>query len=52
VRESLEQLAQAHGIAPTYRDIWGREHGVSDETLRVLLGGVGVAAGDDAAIAA
>ena len=35
--DALLRLARAHGIAPAYLDVWGREHRVSERTLRALL---------------
>ena len=49
-RAPLERLAEAHGIACTYRDIWERDHTVSDDTLRALLSAMGVDAAGDAAV--
>ena len=44
----LAELAQAHGIALRFHDIWGNEHEVEDATLRALLASMEVAASDDA----
>lgn len=53
---ALSRLAQAHGIGLRYHDIWGMLHDVSDDTLRSLLGAMGVSvstgAEADAALAA
>jgi malto-oligosyltrehalose synthase/4-alpha-glucanotransferase len=38
----LAELARLHGIAPDYTDIWGKRHGVADETLVALLAEFGV----------
>lgn len=46
--EILERLAQAHGIALEYRDIWGALHRVPESTLRALLAAMGVSAENDA----
>ncbi len=35
--DALLRLAQAHGIAPSYLDVWGKQHRVSERTLRALL---------------
>ena len=45
--DALLRLAQAHGIAPTYRDVWGKEHRVSERTLRALLKAMAVDADTD-----
>ncbi|TMH02187.1 MAG: hypothetical protein E6H67_15465, partial [Betaproteobacteria bacterium] len=45
--DALLRLAQAYGIAPTYRDVWGTEHRVSDRTLRALLSAMAVDADTD-----
>ncbi len=50
--EALERLANLHGIARDYHDVWGNRHQVSDATLRALLKAMGIAAIDDAAAAA
>ncbi|HEX4882529.1 MAG TPA: 4-alpha-glucanotransferase, partial [Casimicrobiaceae bacterium] len=42
--DGLHRLAQAHGIALDYHDIWGRLHRVDDEALRMLLGAMHVPA--------
>jgi len=38
----LARLASAAGIAPTWHDVTGREHQVSDDTRRALLAGMGL----------
>jgi (1->4)-alpha-D-glucan 1-alpha-D-glucosylmutase len=48
----LAELAERHGIATAYFDIWGKRHEASRETLRALLGAIGVDATDDSAVAA
>jgi (1->4)-alpha-D-glucan 1-alpha-D-glucosylmutase len=45
--DALLRLAQSHGIAPTYRDVWGKEHRVSERTLRALLSAMAVDADTD-----
>ncbi len=53
---ALEHLAQQHGIALAWHDIWGHAHRASPATLIALLEAMGVAAGTpdavDAALAA
>src|SRR5207248_1363254 len=46
---ALLRLAQVHGIAPSYADVWGKEHRVPEHTLRTLLSAMGVSAESDAA---
>lgn len=48
----LQELARLHGIAPDYVDIWGKRHGVADETLVALLAEFGVDATTPQAIEA
>jgi len=44
---SLTRLAAAHGIQPTWYDIWGNAHHVTETTLRALLAAMHVAAAND-----
>jgi (1->4)-alpha-D-glucan 1-alpha-D-glucosylmutase len=44
---ALRALALRHGIAPSYRDIFGVEHAAPDATLRALLAAMGVDAERD-----
>ncbi|MDW8399574.1 MAG: 4-alpha-glucanotransferase [Acetobacteraceae bacterium] len=39
--EALRRIAAAHGIAPTWRDVWGEERAVSPDTLRAVLAALG-----------
>lgn len=48
----LDRLAAAYGIEPSYTDIWQRQHVISPETKRALLGAMGVGADSDAEIKA
>jgi (1->4)-alpha-D-glucan 1-alpha-D-glucosylmutase len=50
--DALAQLAQLHGIALDYRDVWGNSHPIAHTTLRELLAAIGVEARDDAAVEA
>ena len=50
--ESLRRLAQAAGIEARYWDIHGGLHEASPDTIRALLGALGVAADTDADIEA
>jgi (1->4)-alpha-D-glucan 1-alpha-D-glucosylmutase len=43
---ALERLAERHGIALEYHDIWGERHRVSPASLAAILGAMGVGAGD------
>lgn len=45
--EGLRRLALEHGIEPTWRDVFEREHQVPESSLRALLRAMGVAADDD-----
>ncbi len=47
---TLDRLCAHYHIASEYQDIWGRRREVSRETRRALLAGMGVPAGDDAAL--
>jgi len=49
---SLAALAQAHGVATDFWDWQGRHTVVSADTIRTVLGALGVAAGSDEAVAA
>lgn len=46
----LVHLARLYGIRPTWADAWGKAKRVSPETLRSLLGALGVAAHNDAEV--
>lgn len=50
--EALRRLAEAHGVATAFHDWRGEERPVSAETLRAVLGALGVAAGDEAEVEA
>ena len=50
--DALAQLAQLHGIALDYRDVWGNSHPMAHTTLRDILSAIGVDARDDAAVEA
>ena len=41
-REALERAAAGWGIELEYTDTWGRTHTASDETLRGVLGALGI----------
>ena len=47
---SLHALAEAAGLALRWRDVHGHWHDVGDDTLRSVLGALGLAAGSDAEI--
>ncbi|MCC7059464.1 MAG: 4-alpha-glucanotransferase, partial [Burkholderiaceae bacterium] len=47
VRQRLDWLASAFGVDPSFHDIWGRRHDVSDAGLRALLGQLGQVADTD-----
>ncbi|MGF1640169.1 MAG: 4-alpha-glucanotransferase [Rhodospirillales bacterium] len=49
---NLKRLTELAGIEPDYWDIWGNHHAVSDASKRALLGALGIAAADDAAVRA
>jgi (1->4)-alpha-D-glucan 1-alpha-D-glucosylmutase len=42
----LDRLARCHGILPDYRDVWGRQRQVADQTKRAVLDAMGVPCGD------
>jgi (1->4)-alpha-D-glucan 1-alpha-D-glucosylmutase len=48
-RTALERLAERHGVALDYRDIWGNRHHAAPGTLVAILAAMGVPATDDAA---
>ncbi|MGZ8409741.1 MAG: 4-alpha-glucanotransferase, partial [Hyphomicrobium sp.] len=50
--EALDCLANMAGLEPQYWDIWGNLHTASDDTKRTVLGAMGIAAEDDAAVEA
>src|SRR5581483_7517815 len=52
MNDTLTQLAQLHGIALEYRDVWGNSHPIAAETLRELLAAIGVDARDEDAVEA
>jgi 4-alpha-glucanotransferase len=45
---ALDRLAARAGIEPDYHDIWGARHPLSPDRKRLLLAGMGLAAGDEA----
>ncbi len=49
--EALSSLAQAAGVAPRWRDVHGGWHDVAPNTLRVVLGALGLPADTEAAVA-
>lgn len=49
--DALSSLAQAAGVASRWRDVHGGWHEVAPETLRVVLGALGLPADSDAAVA-
>lgn len=49
--EALRALAKAYGVHLGFHDLQGHEHAAAPETLRALLGGMGVAADTPAAVA-
>ena len=48
---ALLQLAEAAGIAPRWKSVHGEWHGVAPDTLRVVLGALGLPAGSDSQVA-
>ena len=44
---ALSRLAELHGIALEYHDVWGKLHDVAETTLRALLAAMDVAAATD-----
>ncbi len=50
--EPLLRLAELAGVRAHYRDTWGVERRVAEETLRAVLSAMGLATASDAAIAA
>jgi len=46
---ALADLAEAAGVAPRWRDVHGAWHTVAPDTLRVVLGALGLPAGTDVA---
>jgi 4-alpha-glucanotransferase len=50
--EALDRLANMAGLEPQYWDIWGHLHKATDETKRTVLGAMGIAAEDNAAVEA
>ena len=49
-RQLLERLCKHFHIAESYQDIWGRQHVISEDTLRALLAAMGVSTENDAAM--
>src|SRR6185312_1758697 len=49
---SLLRLARLAGIAPAYRDAWGKQRRVTPETLRQILGAMGLVAATRGDVAA
>jgi 4-alpha-glucanotransferase len=49
---SLLRLARLAGIAPTYRDAWNKQRRVAPETLRMILGAMGLKAATRGDVAA
>src|SRR6185312_9628105 len=49
---SLLRLARLAGIAPSYRDAWNKQRRVTPETLRQILGAMGLAATTQGDVAA
>ncbi len=47
---SLHELAEAGGLALRWKDVHGQWHDVGDDTLRSVLGALGLAAGSDGEI--
>ncbi len=47
---TLARLAELHGIALDYHDVWGKRHAVGEATLRSLLSAMHVAAATDAEV--
>jgi 4-alpha-glucanotransferase len=47
----LERLADAHGVALVYHDVWGQLHRIPDDVLRAILGAMRIDAHSEAAIA-
>jgi (1->4)-alpha-D-glucan 1-alpha-D-glucosylmutase len=47
---ALSRLAEFHGIALEYHDVWGTPHAVAEATLRSLLAAMDVAAATDAEV--
>ncbi len=52
MHELLDRLCERYGVLPAYHDIWGQPHHASEAAKRALLEAMGVAAADDAAVAA
>ncbi len=48
----LQALCERLGICASYQDAWGQPHTLDDATLRRFLGALGIAADDEAALAA
>jgi 4-alpha-glucanotransferase len=50
--QDLAALAAAAGLTPHWRDAFGQEHDVTPESLRSVLGALGIPAGNDVEISA
>jgi 4-alpha-glucanotransferase len=48
---ALLRLARLAGVAPSYEDAWHKQRQVAPETLRRILGAMGIAASDDRDVA-
>lgn len=48
--DALRQLAQVYGVHLGFYDLHGTEHSASPDTLRALLGGMGIEAGSPSAV--
>jgi len=48
---ALERLAERHGVALEYFDIWGARRHATAESLAAILGAMGIDAGDERALA-
>lgn len=47
---ALDELAQLCGIQASYHDLWGHLHEVSEQTMRTLLGAMGIDVSSNATI--
>lgn len=50
--KALDDLAERAGLEPQYWDIWGNRHEASVDAKRAILGAMGIAAENDAAVEA
>lgn len=48
--DALRQLAQAYGVHLAFHDLQGKQHAASPDTLRALLGGMGIDASTHATV--